>query len=180
MLNDSAFEPEETSHTINPTQNDTLKVNRCITVALRRRAESVISDKSIDARSRAVIRYALETSDPWLAELIRRAEAGESVLDTVDFSQPPSIDFAADMPIEEKVEALADIICLYGDDPGTRSAALLVLIAAIQNSTHPRELANVAKQLAFTRCGEMNVCGMVESQIAVFECELFAGHTLAA
>jgi hypothetical protein len=78
----------------------------------------VIDDKSIDAQSRAVIRYALETSDPWLSELIRRAEAGESLLDTVDFSQTPSfsqtpaIDFAAEMPIEEKVEALADIICL--------------------------------------------------------------------
>ena len=183
MLNDSAFEREETPHTVNSTQNDTLndtpKVNRRIAVALRRRAESVIRDKSIDARSRALIRYALETSDPWLAGLIHRAEAGDSVLETVDFSQTPSTDFAAEMPVEEKVEALADIICLYGDDPGTRSAALLVLIAAIESSPHPRELAAVAKQLAFTRCGEMNVCGMVESQIAVFECELFAGDTLA-
>jgi hypothetical protein len=167
MLNDnSALEREETPHTIN--------------IAVKQRAESVISDKSIDARSRALIRYALETSDPWLAELLRRAEAGESLLDTVDFSQIPSTDFTAEMPIEEKVKALADIICLYGDDPGTRSAALLVLVAAIESSPHPRALATVAKQLAFTRSGEMNVCGMVVSQIAVFECELFAGHTLAA
>ncbi|HEY0727049.1 MAG TPA: hypothetical protein VGD38_03195, partial [Pyrinomonadaceae bacterium] len=76
MLNvNSAVERNETPHT-NSTQNDTLKANRCISVAYRRRAESVISDRSIDARSRAVIRYALETNDPWLAELVRRAEAG--------------------------------------------------------------------------------------------------------
>ena len=185
MLNDnSAVEREETPHTINPTQNDTIndtfKVNRCISVALRRRAESVIRDSSIDARSRAVIRYALETNDPWLSELIHRAQAGESLLDTVDFSQRPATDFADDLSTEEKVEALADIICLHGDDPATRAAALLVLIAAIESSPHPRALATVAKQLAFTRCGEMNVCGMIESQIAVFECELFAGHALAA
>jgi hypothetical protein len=182
MLNDnSAVERDETPHTINPTKTDTLKVNRCIAVGLRRRAESVIRDRSIDAGTRSVIRYALETSDPWLAELVRRADGGESLLDTVDFSQTPSTDFNYDWPMEEKVEVLTEIICHSGsgDDRATRSAALLVLIASIESSPHPRELAAVAKQLAFTRCGEMNVCGMIESQTAVLEAELFAGRTLA-
>jgi hypothetical protein len=40
-------------------------------------------------RTRAIIRYALETADPWLAELLRRVDAGESIIDTVDFSQEP-------------------------------------------------------------------------------------------
>ena len=180
MLNhNSAADREETPHTVNPIQNDTPKVNRCIAVVLRRRAESVINNRSIDPQIRNVIRYALETSDPWLAELVRRADVGESLFDTVDLSQTfPN----AELPTEEKVEALADIICRSssGDDRATRSAALLVLIAAIESSPHPRELAAVAKQLAFTHCAELNVCGMIESQIAMLECELFAGHALAA
>ena len=183
MPNDSsAVEREGTPHTTNPTQNDTLRVNRCNCVALRHRAESVISDRSIDPRTRAIIRYALETSDPWLAELVRRADAGESLFDTTDRLVIPATNLIEDMPTEDKVEALAEIICRSssGDDRATRSAALLVLIAAIEGSSHPRQLAAVAKQLAFTRCSEMNVCGMIESQIAVFECELFAGNALAA
>jgi hypothetical protein len=180
MLNDSAFEREETPHTINPTQKDTLKVNQCIAAGLRQRAESVINDRAIDPRTRAVIRYALETSDPWLSELVRRADAGESLFDAMDHSQAFSTD--EDLATEEKVEVLAEIICRSGsgDDRAIRSAALLVLIAVIESSPHPKELAAVAKQLVFSRCSEMNVCGMVESQIAVLECELFAGRTLAA
>ena len=59
-----------------------------MTNAYRRRAESVVKDRSIDAQSRVLIRYALETNDPWLPELVRRVDAGESVLD-IDFSQQP-------------------------------------------------------------------------------------------
>ena len=36
-----------------------------------------------------IIRYALETNDPWLAKLVRRAEAGEDIvnsLQTIDNS----------------------------------------------------------------------------------------------
>ena len=177
----SAMEREETPH-INPTQNDTPKVSRCVSVALRRRAESVINNWSIDPQIRNVIRYALEISDPWLAELVQRADAGKSLFANIDLSQTPSTNINEELPTEEKVEALADILCRSGsgDDPATRSAALLVLIAAIESSPHPRELAAVAKQLAFTHCAELNVCGMVESQIAMLECELFAGNTLAA
>ncbi len=52
-----------------------------ISNALRRRAQAVIKDKSIDPQSRAVIRYGLETNDPLLAELVRRADAGETIID---------------------------------------------------------------------------------------------------
>jgi hypothetical protein len=40
----------------------------------------------------------------------------------------------------------------------------------------PKALANLAKHLAFTRCGELNFNGVVETQIAVFESELLAGQ----
>jgi hypothetical protein len=54
--------------------------------SIKRRAQSVIDDKSIDAQSRGLVRYALEINDPWLAEIVRRIDAGETI-DTIDFSQ---------------------------------------------------------------------------------------------
>lgn len=131
--------------------------------ALKRRAQSVINDKSIDAQTRTLIRYALEINDPWLPELVRRVDAGESIIDNL-FVQSS----------EEKIEALTDLICRAGDEP---SAALLVLLSTLENSTHPKALANSAKHLAFTRCGESNLYGMVDAQIAALEGELLAGNT---
>jgi hypothetical protein len=60
-----------------------------ISSTLKRRARSVIKDRSIDAQSRALIRYALETNDPWLAELVRRADAGETIIFTVNSLKHP-------------------------------------------------------------------------------------------
>ena len=75
----------------------------------------------------------------------------------------------------KRVRALADIICLDGDEPEAKSAALLVLMSSIEDSAYPKPLANTAKHLAFARCGELNVYGMVEEQVATVERELFAG-----
>jgi len=69
------------------------------------------------------------------------------------------------------------MICRAGDEPATKSAALLVLMATLENPTHPRALANTAKHFAFTRCGELNLYGMVDAQIAILEGELLAGNT---
>jgi hypothetical protein len=107
----------------------------------------------------------LETNDPWLAELVRRADAGESV-DTLDFSQTPEGESS-----EEKIETLSEIICRAGDES---AAALLVLMGTVENSTHPKLLANTAKHFAFTRCGEATLYGMVDAQIATIEGELLA------
>ncbi len=51
-----------------------------ITNVLKRRARAVITDRTIDAQSRVLVRYALEISDPWLPELVRRVDAGEPIL----------------------------------------------------------------------------------------------------
>ena len=158
----SATAREHTPH-VNNTSN--------ISNALKRRAQSVINNKLIDAQSRAVIRYGLETNDPWLAELVRRADAGESIVD-VDFSQTP--DTGEDDLSEEKIEELAEMICRADDEPGTKWAVLLVLMATLENATHPKALANMAKHLAFTRCGELNLYGIVDAQIATLEGELLA------
>jgi hypothetical protein len=112
--------------------------------ALRRRAQSVINDRSIDPQWRAIIRYALETNDPWLADRVRRADAGETIIDTIDFSETPETN--EHYSIEEKIETLAEIICAAGDEP---AAALFVLMGTLEHSTQPKLLANAAKHFRF-------------------------------
>ena len=142
--------------------------------ALKRRARAVLNDTSIDAPSRALIRYGLETNDPWLPELVRRVDAGEAIAETIDFSQEP-IGPGEDDSSEDKIDTLAEMICRAA---GMTSAALLVLMATLENASHPKALANIAKHLAFTRCGELNLNGMVDAQVAVIEGELFARETI--
>ena len=166
----SANAREHTPHAIKTSRTNTI-IN-----ALKRRAQAVLNDKSIDPRSRAIIRYALEENDPWLARLVRRADAGEPVVDTLDFDETPEPN--NDESDDEKIEALTAIICRDGKEPGTRAASLLVLMATLENSSHPKALANTAKHLAFTHCGELNVHGMVDAQVAVAEGELLSGNTL--
>jgi hypothetical protein len=141
--------------------------------SLKRRAQSVINNRLIDAETRAIIRYGLEISDPALPDLVRRVDAGETIADNLDVK--PMI--SNDELNEEKIEALADILCRGGDEPETKSAALLVLMATLENSTHAKVLANTGKHFAFTRCGELNLYGMIDAQIAVVESELLAGNT---
>ena len=148
-------------------------IQTTISDALRRRAQAVINDLSIDPQWRAVIRYALEIHDPLLAELVRRADAGETIIDTTDFSQTPE----TNEDCEAKIEALAEIICRTNDES---SAALFVLMGMMENSPHPKLLANAAKHVAFTRCGELNLFGIVDAQLAVVEGELLAANALTS
>ena len=76
----SASALEETPH-------ETERIQITISDALRRRAEAVINDRSIDPQWRSIIRYALEINDPLLPDLVRRADAGEKIIDTTDFSE---------------------------------------------------------------------------------------------
>ena len=52
-------------------------------------------------KSRAIIRYAMETHDPWLARLVRRADAGEPIVDNLDFEETPEMN--NDDSNEEKI-----------------------------------------------------------------------------
>lgn len=141
--------------------------------ALKHRARAVLNDESIDARSRAILRDALRKNDPWLAKLVDRADEDESINDEFEFSQTSEANEAHSR--KDKIEALAEIICRGGDES---AAALFVLMGAFQKSTDPKALANTVKHYAFTRCGELNVFGMVDAQIAVVEEELFADDTV--
>ena len=165
----SAPAREEAPHLTETTRNTT------VSAALRRRAQSIINDRSIDAESRALIRYGLEIKDPILAELVRRADAGENIRDALQHSEVSET--SAEDSGEEKVEALAEVICRTGDKPETRWAALFVLMGTIEHSEHPKLLANSAKHFAFSRCGEFNLYGMVDAQIAAVEGELLASNT---
>jgi len=95
-------------------------------------------------------------------------DAGESIVETIDYSQTPA---TSEVDAREKIEALTEVICRGGDDS---AAALFVLMARLQNAADPKALANTAKHLAFTRCGELNVHGMVDAHIALLEGELLA------
>ena len=154
----------ETPHTNRTTRTNT------IVSALKRRAQAVLNDQSIDAQSRAIIRYALETNDPWLAELVCRADAGEAVLDDLQ-----SLETDGNYVSDEKIATLAEMICRAGDEPAKKSAALLVLMAALEHATNIRALANTAKHVAFTHCGELNFGHMVDTQVPIVERELLGG-----
>ena len=163
MLNhNSAQLRDETPHATNSIINNT------ISDAVRRRAQSLIKDRTIDASDRAFISYALATNDaPGLSELVRRADAGEPIIDDSNLLEAND-----EISTEEKLERLAAMICQAGSRLETRAAALLVLMSTLENSTEPRVFANHVKHIAFTRCGELNCFGMVDAQIAAIESEL--------
>lgn len=69
-----------------PHANRTTRTNAILST-LKRRAQAILNDRSIDAESRVIIRYGLEVNDPWLADLVRRVESGERIADAFDFSQ---------------------------------------------------------------------------------------------
>jgi hypothetical protein len=164
-MHGSASAQEETPH-----EPETIQVSD----ALRRRAQSVIYGRSIDPQWRSIIRYALDISDPLLPDLVRRADAGEKIIETTEFSTQESNE---DDSNEEKVQALAEIICQTGNEV---AAALFVLMGTLENSVHPKLLANAAKHFAFTRCAELNLYGMVDAQLPLVEGELLADSSLVS
>ncbi|HEX5875276.1 MAG TPA: hypothetical protein VFY60_11570 [Pyrinomonadaceae bacterium] len=85
----------------------------------------------------------MKTNDPWLVELLRRTDVGESKTFECSQTAGPNEDDSRD----DKIEALAEIICRGGDES---AGALFVLMGTIQNSTHPEALANTVKHFAFT------------------------------
>jgi len=148
--------------------------NKNISDAVKRRAQALINDRTTDESEQSIIRYALEINDPYLPELVRRADAGESIVDTLDLREPETNE---DDSSRGKIEALAEIICSAGDQS---AAALLVLMGMVENSLDPKVIAHTVKHFAFTCCGELNLFGMVDAQIALVEAELLADDTLTS
>jgi hypothetical protein len=145
-----------------------------ISEAVKRRARYLINYGSIDIESQTLLRYSLEIEDPHITELVRIVDAGQRVLETLDFLEMPDTTYEDD-PTDEKVETLARMICGGGD---RCVAALLVLMGAIENSASPKVLANVAKHFAFIRCGELNLYRLADNQVSEVEMELLGGNEL--
>jgi len=148
---------------------------RTISDALKRRAQSVTNDRSIDPQWRTIIRAALELNDPCVAEFLSRAETGENIGDTFESLRTP-------VPNEDdstlrKVEAVAETISRAGDEP---TAALFVLMETLESSTDPKVFANRAKHVAFSHCGELHVYEMIEAQIAEVERKFLPRKTPAS
>lgn len=139
---------------------------------LKQRALAIIDSKAHDAETRAILRYAVEVEDPTLSELVRRAETGDTILDTVNI---PGLQRNHRELSRQDAQILAKIICSDDHDPGNRSAALLVLMAALETSAKPKDTCYVIKQFAFARCGELNLFGMVDAQVELLQGELLGG-----
>ena len=206
-----AMHSSATAHSETPHVRQQSRTNTIMN-ALIRRAQAALNDESLDAQSRAIIRYGMETNDPWLAELVRRADAGESLIRSVQelgacesqtfelnehhstnehhwtnhhstneyhwINEHHSTNEQTGAKIDEellrKVEDLAAIICGTG---GESAAALFVLMGTLENSTHPKALANTAKHFAFARCSQFNLYGMVDAQMALVEGKLLTVGT---
>jgi hypothetical protein len=64
---------------------------------------------------------------------------------------------------------LIEIICRAGDEPKTKSAALLVLMAIIEKSAYPDAVASAAKYGAAIRCAHPNLCGIDDADVETLE-----------
>ena len=49
-------------------------------------------------------------------------------------------------------------------------------MGTLENSAHPKALANTVKHFSLAHCAESNLYGIVDAQIALVESELLAQH----
>jgi hypothetical protein len=75
MLNNNSAELRDGT----PHANNSIS-NKPFSESVRRRAQSLIENTTIDDCARAFIQYTLENDDPYLTKLVRRVAAGESIL----------------------------------------------------------------------------------------------------
>ena len=173
----SAIVREQSPHanqTINPSDNSSDPKPSDVS-DLKRRAQAIVNDKSIDPDSRKIISYALLIDDPWLPELVRSVDAGENIAEPFEYPRAVAVieDIVrAETCNEEKVEELAEIICRVNE---RSAAALLVLMRTLEKSIDAKPLVKKVKHFAFARCAEVNLLGLVDTQTAVIEAELLAG-----
>ena len=116
----------------------------------------------------------IEDADDLWSDLVRRADAGEKIIETTEFSLTQETN--EDDSNEERIEALTEIICPAGDEA---AAALFVLMGTLENAAHPKLLANAAKHFAFRHCAELNLYGIVDAQIPMVEGELLAADAMS-
>ena len=73
--------------------------------------------------------------------------------------------------IEDKLKKLTSLICRAGNEPDIKSAALLSLLATLW---YAPDFVRMARHLAFLQCCELDLYGIVDSQIEMIEQQLMA------
>jgi hypothetical protein len=73
--------------------------------------------------------------------------------------------------IEDKLRKLTSLICRAGNEPNIKSAALLSLLATLW---YAPDFVKTARLLALMHCCELDLYGIVDSQIEMIEQELMA------
>jgi hypothetical protein len=61
----------------NKASQDSVVSNRELDPSIKRRARLLATKGSVPHQTRALIRYGLQMKDPYLAQIVRRVEAGE-------------------------------------------------------------------------------------------------------
>ena len=113
------------------------RISRTNTIvnALKRRVQAVLNDNSIDPQSRAIIwRSTIRGWLDWCGAPMREKRLSICWTWTKHLRQTM-----------RKIEALIEMICRASDEPETKSAALLVLMSTIENSSHPKALVRGEK-----------------------------------
>jgi hypothetical protein len=59
--------------------------SRTLDANLKRRARKLTTDSRVDPRTRSLIRYGLAIKDPYLEQIVKRVEAGETSIDHIYF-----------------------------------------------------------------------------------------------
>jgi hypothetical protein len=59
------------------------QTSRTLDADLKRRARKLTTDSRVDPRTRSLIRYGLEIKDPYLEQVVRRVEAGETSINHI-------------------------------------------------------------------------------------------------
>ena len=79
-------------------------------------------------------------------------------------------------PVPEKRSSTRPTSRLSHNEPEQRRRRFIM--GTLENSRDPKLLANTGKHFAFSRCGELNLFGMVDAQLAVVEAELLVRNGL--
>jgi hypothetical protein len=75
--------------------------------------------------------------------------------------------------IDEKLRKFISMICRAGNEPETKSGALLSLLATLD---YAPDFVNTAKLLAFMHCCEFDLYGVASRQIEMIEEALLAAE----
>jgi hypothetical protein len=79
---------KQTPNQPNKPRDLTKQTSSIVDASLRRRARLLIVNSSIPQQTRSLLRYALEIKDPYLAQVVRRVEAGELTIERLNVNSP--------------------------------------------------------------------------------------------